>query len=83
MSKLPTIGGDFVRLVESYRVAERDYFRDRTRFNQSEVIRLCKLVDLMIERWNNKVGLLDAVRGQFTLIELPGAYVVGDASQES
>lgn len=76
MSKLPSIGGDFVRLVESYREAEREYFKDRSRSNQDEVIRLRKLVDSMVSKWNDQVDLLEDVSGQFTLIEPRGAYLV-------
>jgi hypothetical protein len=78
MSKLPSIKGDFVRLVESYRAAEKEYFKDRTRSNQDEVIRLRRMVDSMIDWYNQNVVALAEVGGQITLIEERAPYVVSD-----
>lgn len=78
MSRLPSIKGDFVRLVEAYRAAEKEYFKDRTRSNQDEVIRLRRMVDSMIEWYNRNVEMLDQVGGQITLIEPQAPYVVSN-----
>jgi|WetSurMetagenome_2_1015567.scaffolds.fasta_scaffold04056_11 hypothetical protein len=81
MSNLPAAPGAFVRLVESYRAAEKEYFKDRTRSNQEEVTRLRRLVDSMIVSYNSKVAMFAQLGGQFTLTEPPAAYVVGDEAE--
>lgn len=69
MSKLPSITGDFVRLVQAYRRAETAYLQESTRPNLDEVRRLRRLVDSMCARWEERVYLLDQMSSQLGLID--------------
>lgn len=71
MSKLPSITGEFVLLVQEYRRAENAYLQESSRPKLEEVRRLRRLVDSMLVRWQERVDLFLQIERQFGLEDAP------------